>query len=104
MPLWYNIGMRILEKRNLFWDTEVDKIDIQKHARFVIERVLQYGDEEDFRWALDMYGRDALGDAVRTSKVLDRKSRSFWCMYFIINPEQCFPKQLTIKQGAFLQR
>lgn len=92
--------MYTLEKRNLFWDMEVAEIDIQKNARFVIERVLQYGNEEDFRWALGMYGTDALEDTVRISKVLDRKSLNFWCMYFTINPEQCFQKQSMSKQEA----
>ncbi|OGZ45014.1 MAG: hypothetical protein A3J54_03150 [Candidatus Ryanbacteria bacterium RIFCSPHIGHO2_02_FULL_45_13b] len=96
--------MYTLEKRNLFWDTDVDKIDIQKNARFVIERVLQYGDEGDFHWALDIYGADTLKDILKKNRILDKKSHNFWCMYFTINPEQCFPKQSMSKQGAFLRR
>lgn len=31
----------------LFWDTEISNIDIQKHKRFIIERVLMKGKLED---------------------------------------------------------
>jgi len=51
----------ILKKRSLFWD--VGKLDVEKNARFIMERILNFGDVEDFRWARDIYGSDKLKES-----------------------------------------
>ncbi|OGM92735.1 hypothetical protein A2333_01195 [Candidatus Wolfebacteria bacterium RIFOXYB2_FULL_49_7] len=72
--------MKTLDKKSLFWD--VRDIDPQKNARFVIERILAFGDLDDFKWSVDRYGVEAIKDVCAHSKVLDRKSASFWNNYF----------------------
>ena len=34
----------------LFWDIDRKKIDLSKHKRFIIERILKFGKPEDIRW------------------------------------------------------
>lgn len=46
--------------KSLFWDTTIDKIDWEKHKRWVIERVFQRGDEEERAEIERFYGRDAI--------------------------------------------
>ena len=41
----------------LFWDTDYTKIDYDKHARYVIERVEMYGNVADWRAAKAYYGK-----------------------------------------------
>jgi len=72
--------MKTLDKKSLFWD--VRDIDPQKNARFVIERILAFGDLDDFIWSVDRYGVEKIKDVCARSKVLDRKSASFWNNYF----------------------
>ena len=45
----------VLHKR-IFWDVDFDKIDYQKRAAFVIERVFERGDVEDIREVRRYYG------------------------------------------------
>ncbi len=94
--------METLQKVSLFWD--VRDLDPRKHAQFIIERILAYGDESDFNWAIDFYGKEKVKDYFLKSKTLDRKSLSFWCQYFNLNKKKCIQKQLTQKQSVFLKR
>jgi hypothetical protein len=94
--------METLQKTSLFWD--VIDINPQKHAQFIIERILAYGDEADFNWAIDFYGKEKVKDYFLKSKTLDKKSLSFWCQYFNLNKEKCIQKQSTQKQSAFSKK
>lgn len=96
--------MDTLKKTTLFWDRDVNTIDPAKHCQFIIERVLQYGDVEDVRWAKGYYGDEALREVVVKNHILDHKSQNFWCVYFNIDPALCFQNQSIKKQGAFSQR
>ena len=48
--------METLEKQVLFWDIDIKKLDAKVNRDFVIERILQQGDYDDFNWALNFYG------------------------------------------------
>lgn len=96
--------MKPLEKKTLFWDVDPKTIDPQKHAHYIIERILQYGDIEDVKWAVELYGRAVICEVVIKNRVLDPKSQNFWCIYFNVDSASCFQNQSTKKQGAFLQR
>jgi len=47
--------MKTLEKKSLFWD--VGEVDPEKNARFVIGRILNFGDLGDWQWAVERYGK-----------------------------------------------
>ena len=94
--------METLRKTSLFWD--VARVDPKSHQKFIIERILDFGDQEDFKWALDYYGKDKIVGSLIKSKKLSKKSLLFWCRYFNINSEQCLANQSTKKHGAFWNR
>lgn len=94
--------METLQKPFLFWD--VKDLDPQKHARFIIERILTFGDETDFNWAVDFYSKEKIKECLLKSKVLDEKSKSFWCQYFNLKQSKCIRSQSTQKQSAFWKR
>lgn len=64
--------------RRLFWDTALDKIDCDKHAAYVVERVSDYGDIEDWRWLLDYYGGARVREIVTASRRISKKSANLW--------------------------
>jgi hypothetical protein len=94
--------METLNKPSLFWD--VSRVDPKEHQKFIIERILDFGDQEDFRWAVDYYGKDKIVDNLTKSRKLSKKSLLFWCRYFNINSQKCSAKQSTKKQSAFWNR
>lgn len=94
--------METLRKTSLFWDAS--RVDPESNQKFIIERILDFGDEEDFQWAMEYYGKDKIVKNLIKSRKLSKKSLLFWCRYFNINIEQCLGNQLSIKQSAFYNR
>lgn len=94
--------METLKKKTLFWDT--DSLDSQKHRTFIIERVLNFGDLDDYKWAERFYGREKIKKVVLESRGLGRKALFFWCQYFNIDKSKCLQKQLAAKQNAFWKK
>lgn len=72
--------METLKKKSLFWDTA--EIDPQKNSRFVIGRILAFGDREDFKWAEKFYGEEKIKQEVLNNRSLDKKSLFFWRQFF----------------------
>ncbi len=70
--------------QNLFWDTPIEKIDIEKHKNYIIERVLSRGLLSDFYFLLQLYTSEEITDAVKKSKVFDKKTVNFCSHYFKI--------------------
>ena len=91
--------MEIFKKRSLFWDTE--KIDPQKNEQFIIERILNFGDENDFHWAINFYGEENIKKAILKNRSINRKSLFFWCQFFNLDKEKCLSKQSILKQSVF---
>jgi hypothetical protein len=89
-------------KKSLFWD--VAEVDDQKNGKFVIERVLNFGDENDFQKAMDRYGNQEIEKVVLGSRNLNKKSLFFWCQYFHIDQNKCLSNLSAIKQSLFSRR
>jgi hypothetical protein len=45
---------------NLFWDADPDDLDLNKHKAYVVGRVLDYGEWNDWLAIQDFYGMDEL--------------------------------------------
>jgi hypothetical protein len=71
-------GMRRLLEP-LFWDRDLDLNDLDRYPRWVIARVLMFGNLEQARTVRRYYGDDLLRDAIEDRRVDDR-TRSFWRM------------------------
>lgn len=74
--------------KNLFWDVAPESIELSRHKRFVIERVLLRGNLTDFNELLQLYTKDEIRDAIRKSKELDPKTQHFCSWYFDIPAEE----------------
>jgi len=44
----------------LFWDTEISKIDSQKHKRAIIQRVLERGNRKEIKELINFYGLEMI--------------------------------------------
>jgi hypothetical protein len=68
----------------LFWDTPIELIDREKHKKSIVERVLTRGFLEDFYTLIKMYSKEEIIDAIKKSRVLDKKTANFCSLYFNI--------------------
>ena len=75
------------EFRKYFWDVAFDELTIEKHSRFIAERLLNYGDLNSIRWLFSWADQDFIRALVNTSRNLNAKSRNFWELMFTQSPD-----------------
>ncbi len=96
--------METLKKKTLFWDCDPSRLDPENNKRFIIERILKYGDEEDVAWVQNRYSLDDIKDALRRQRTLDPKSLNWWRLTFDVAETECLPPSSTHAQSAFWNR
>lgn len=79
-----NIDFKNSLTKSLFWDVNIEDIDVEIHSLFIVERVLTRGSLVDFRALKDNYGVDKLKSFVVEIKNLDERTLSFCSVYFSI--------------------
>ncbi|MEP7145599.1 MAG: hypothetical protein ABI792_01180 [bacterium] len=78
----------------IFWDTDINKLDILKYKKYTIERILQNGRMEHINWMLQTFADDEVINAVKNSLIIDRRTANYWALYYKINKDEivCFSK------------
>ncbi|MCX6844071.1 MAG: hypothetical protein NTX53_17550 [candidate division WOR-3 bacterium] len=63
---------------SLFWDTDKSGIDARQHARYIICRILDFGDSPQVRWMLETYGEETVRQVVASNPPLHPKPANYW--------------------------
>ena len=63
--------------RTLFWDIDPATLDIERHKKYVVARVLEYGTLEDWRLLLRRFTLESIIAVAQTLRTLDPKALSF---------------------------
>ena len=58
------------DHKSIFWDVDAEKLDFEKRASFIIERVFERGDVEDIRMCRRYYGDEKIGGVLLNAKWL----------------------------------
>lgn len=62
----------------LFWDTEMHRFDLAHHADYIITRVLEKGDLEDWNWLRWTYGAARIARLIKKNLKLHRQTAHLW--------------------------
>ncbi len=65
-------------RQTLFWDVDPRTIDPEKHAVYIIERILDFGTDEEVRWMWKFYDHRVIRGVTETSRVIHPPTRAFW--------------------------
>lgn len=65
-------------RQTLFWDVDPKTIDPEKNAVYVIERILDFGDDSEVRWMWQYYEHNLIRQVLAKSRVLFPQTRAFW--------------------------
>ena len=66
----------------LFWDVDPRTLDLRRHARFIIRRVLDYGDAAVVNWLRRNYSEDDVRSVVAQPRGLAPKTLAYWNRHF----------------------
>lgn len=86
--------------KTIFWDTDINKIDYEKNARIIIERVLIRGMLSDWFEIKKFYGTERIKNEILKIRYLDKVTLNFCCKYFNLSKEQfrCYNTEPSIRQ------
>lgn len=80
----------------LFWDTLIENIRLPIHQRYIIERILEYGDDQAIKWLKSTFAASKIALTVQTSRQISHKTANLWGLVLDIPREEiaCFKTPL----------
>ena len=71
----------------LFWDCNLATLDAERHARQIVERVMECGGLEDWKTVWKHYGEERIKDIVTTARCLSPRTVAFCCAVLELKKE-----------------
>jgi hypothetical protein len=79
---------RIRFRQSLFWDVDPKTIDPKRHARYIIERILEFGNDDEVRWMVHYYSPRLIRDVLYRSRgVLHEKTKALWSLIYPLSQQ-----------------
>lgn len=85
-------------RQSLFWEYKQESIDWQRDYVFVLQRVFEWGKEEEWEELIRFYGKDKVLTALRTEILyLPDYSIEAVCSFFELGKEElvCYTRKLS---------
>ena len=73
--------------KNLFWDANPSELSMEASSRYIIQRVLEYGQMNDWRIINHYYGLAKIVEECKQMRTLDPVCLSFICTISHTNEE-----------------
>lgn len=70
--------------QKLFWDVKKEDLEINRHADFIIRRVLDFGNVKALNWLRKTYPPFRIQEVIKKKRGLAPKTLTFWTEYFKI--------------------
>ena len=98
-----NLTTKPYDNNRIFWDVDAEKLDYEKKASFIIERVFERGDVEDIRMCRRFYGDEKIGEVLLNAKwlplrklylasaILDKPLTAFKCYILRQSNPELYP-------------
>ncbi len=67
-------------RQELFWDVDPQTIDPDKNASYVIERILDFGNDKEVGWMWQHYDHALIKQVLEKSRVVFPRTRAFWSL------------------------
>jgi hypothetical protein len=74
--------MHLVLRPSLFWDVDVQCVDLQQHKASVIERIATRGRWEEFNAMLHYYGKPTVKQVLINARWLDKRTLAFCSAIF----------------------
>ncbi len=79
------------EWHKYFWEVKPEKVNLKKHAFYVLGRVLEYGDSQAVQRAREMYGDQTIKELLLSTylRSLSNRTMEQWQTILKLKPEEC---------------
>jgi len=84
-----------------FWEVDFSRLRLPERQTYVIERVLEFGDDRAIRWLKETFPPATIADVVCHSRRISKNTASLWALVFDIPKEQirCFSTPSLLAPG-----
>lgn len=81
--------------KKYFWDVDFSKLDKDFHSQFIIERILEYGDERSTRWLFQNFRKSEIVKILTRRRNLSPLSANYWSLVLRVSKNKilCLQKQ-----------
>lgn len=77
--------------RPLFWDTQFDKLDVQKNKAYIIVRLYNEGDIDEVAWLHETYTDEDFVEVIKTARgFIPIAANYLKCKYHLNNNEMAY--------------
>jgi len=68
-------------RQELFWDVDPKTVDPRKNAKYIVERILEFGNMPELKWLFGFYQRAFIKKVFENSRgVLRNKTKALWSL------------------------
>ena len=87
----------------LFWETEFEKLRATEYAKYVIERVIEYGDDRAIDWLVSAFTREEIIAVVKSSRQISPNTATLWSLLLDIPREEvrCLSEPSLLPRSSF---
>ena len=71
--------------KRYFWDTDINKLSIEKNRNYIIERLLELGDIRELKWLKETYPKKDIIDTLKSSTRISPKTGNFFALYYQVS-------------------
>jgi len=82
--------MELQLRKSLFWDVNIDTINLHTHRVAVIERVTLRGRFQEFKDIIKYYGKEVVKNILLNIRYLDKVTLSFCSTIFDVPKTECY--------------
>jgi len=68
--------------KKYFWDVDFSKLDKKAYAIFIIERILEEGDEKAVNWLRKSFTLGSIRKVLVSSRSISPRSANYWQLIF----------------------
>jgi len=85
-----------------FWEIDFTSLRLPERQTYVIERVLEYGDDQAVRWLKATFAPEAIAEVVRRSRRISKNTANLWALVLNIPKEhvRCFSTHFLPTPGS----
>ena len=86
-----------------FWEVDFDAVRLPEREVYVIERLLEYGNDQAIHWLKKTFPAETIAAVVRKSRVISRRTANLWALLLCIPREEirCFSTRSILQHGSF---
>jgi len=81
--------------KQYFWDVDFSKLDKKNYSQFIIERILEYGDEKAVKWLSQNFTKSEIKRTLTKRRNISPLSANYWSLILRVSKDQipCLQKQ-----------